>query len=139
MISRLLISVLLLTAGPALAAQPTGVLYDCDITQKRDRLFWIADKIAIVVKDDGEVVVFDQVILRFNEAPLTARVTRNNDRRMVLRWTLRNVVNGANQLTTAFDYTATLTKSNNRIAVYASPEGYSDRFSGKGTCTKRTE
>ena len=123
---------------PALAASPKGVLYDCDITEKRDELFWIADKIAIVAMDSGEVLVTDQVILTFNELPLKARVGRNTERKFNIRWTVKNIVNSSNQYTPAFEYSATLNKKNNRITVYASPDGYSDRFSGRGSCTLRT-
>jgi hypothetical protein len=124
-------------AGPLWAAGATGMLYDCNITSKKDRQFWISDKIAIVITEAGDVVVSDQVILYFRGLPMPARVTRNTDRKMDIRWTLRDLVDGANQRTPAFEYTATLTKATNRIAVYGSPDGYADRFSGKGQCTTR--
>ena len=92
---------------------------------------------AIVVTEDGRVVVSDAVILMFNRAPLQVRVSRNTDRKLAIRWTLKNIVNGANQTTPAFEYSATLTKSSNRISVYANPDGYPNRFSGKGTCAPR--
>jgi hypothetical protein len=123
--------------GPLWAASGTGVLYDCDITDKKDRQFWISDKIAIVITGAGDVVVSDQVILYFKGLPVAARVTRNTDSKMDIRWTLRDLVNDANQRTPAFEYSATLTKATNRIAVYGKPDGYSDRFSGKGQCTTR--
>lgn len=126
-------------ALPAVAATPQGILYDCNITDKKDRLYWIADKIAIVALNSGEVMVSDQVILRFNDTPLAAQISRNNDRRMTIRWTLKNIKNSDNQHTAAFEYTATLSKKTNRISVHASPDGYPDRFSGKGSCTPRTE
>lgn len=138
MFLRILLGLSLVLSAPAFAATG-GVLYDCDITQKRERLFWIADKIAIVVKDTGEVVVFDEVILTFNQSPLTARVTRDTTKKLAIRWTLKDLVNSSNQYTSAFEYTATLNKGTNRIAVYASPDGYPNRFSGKGSCTARQE
>lgn len=139
MIIRASLCTLFLLSGPAFAATEKGVLYDCDITQKRDRLFWIADKIAIVVKDDGEVVVFDEVILHYHRSPMSARVTRDNDKKLAIRWTLKDLVNTSNQHTSAFEYSAMLDKKDNSIAVYATPDGYPNRFSGKGTCVSRTE
>lgn len=118
----------------AMPVQANGVLYDCDITQKRQGVGWISEKIAIVVTQSGQVVVSDGIILRFNRQPMQARVGRNTDRKLVIRWTLKDVVNANNQTTPAFEYSATLSKATNKIAVYASPEGYPNRFSGKGTC-----
>lgn len=121
-------------AGPALAA---GILYDCDITEKRDGLFWISDKIGIVITAAGEVVVSDQVILSFNEAPIKATVTRNTDRKMIIRWKVKDAVDSENQRVGIFDYNAVLDKATNRIKVYANPEGYPNRFNGSGTCSTR--
>ena len=138
MLTRFLVLIFVVLAGPALASKPVGILYDCTITQKKERLFWIPQKLAIVIKDNGDAVVFDEVIMRFNDAPMAARIWRDTDRRLVVRWTLKDLVNSANQHTAAFDYEARLNKSNNRISVYASPEGYPDRFTGKGQCTPRS-
>ena len=87
------------------------------------------------MKDNGQVLVSDAVILQFKDAPIVARVTRNNDRKMVVRWRLDNIVNSHNQQTPSFDYTASLTKSNNKVHIAGSPDGYPDRFTGTGTCT----
>lgn len=133
------IGVMLMISGPALAAKTEGVLYECDITQKKERLYWVADKIAIVVKNNGEVFVYDEVIMRFYNQPMTAKVTRDNDRKLAIRWTLTDIVNSSNQYTSAFEYHATLSKTTNKISVYARPDGYPNRFSGRGVCTPRTE
>ena len=133
------LAALLGLSGTAIAAKTNGILYDCDITQKKDRLYWIADKIAIVVLDNGEVVVSDEVILRFHSRPMAARVTRDNDRKLAIRWTLKDLVNSSNQYTSAFEYHATLNKGSNEISVHARPEGYPNRFSGRGGRKPRTE
>jgi hypothetical protein len=133
------VGAMVLLAGQVAEAKSTGVLYDCDITEKRDRLYWIADKIAIVVKPDGQVVVFDEVIMRFNSQPMPARVTSETDRKLAIRWTLEDLTNSSNQHTSAFEYHATLNKSSNKISVFARPDGYPNRFTGSGHCTPRTE
>lgn len=138
-LGALAIAAMLVFSGPALAAKAKGTLYDCDITQKRDRLYWIADKIAIVVMENGEVMVYDEVIMRFHNAPMQARVTRDNTRKLAISWTLKDLVNSSNQYTSAFEYQATLNKSSNKISVYARPDGYPNRFNGSGTCTPRKE
>lgn len=139
MFFRLCLVAFLSFGAAATAATPGGTLYDCDITQKKKRLFWISDKIAIVALKDGSVVVSDQVILHYNERPLTAKTTKNTDKTLSIRWTLKNLVNSANQRTSAFEYTATLDKARNKIKIQARPEGYVDRFYGRGTCRVRVE
>lgn len=131
---RVFWAVVLAVFSMSLPVQAKGVLYACDITQKRQGVGWISDKLAIVVTQGGQVVVSDAVILRYNQQPMQVRVGRNTDRKLVIRWTLRNIVNAENQTTPAFEYSATLRKSTKEIAVYASPDGYPSRFSGKGTC-----
>lgn len=133
------IAAMLVFAGPALAAKSKGILYDCNITEKRERLYWIADKIAIVVMESGEVVVYDEVIMRFYNEPMSARVTRDTNRKLSIRWTLKDLVNSSNQHTSAFEYHAILNKASNKVSVYARPEGYPNRFTGKGACKPRTE
>ncbi|ABG31389.1 hypothetical protein RD1_1770 [Roseobacter denitrificans OCh 114] len=121
----------LLFAGTATAG---GTYYDCDINTTRASGGWVSEKLAIIMKENGQVLVSDSVVLQFNKAPIVARVTRNNDRKMVVRWRLNNNVNSQNQQTPSFDYTASLTKSNNKVHVSGSPDGYPNRFTGSGTC-----
>jgi len=120
-------------------AQAKGVLYVCDITEKREGVGWIPNKMAIVVTQEGRVVVSDGIILRFNRRPMQVRVSRDTDQKMVLRWTLKDAMKSRNWKRPAFDYSATLTKSNNSIAVYARPENSPNRFRGKGSCVPRYE
>ncbi len=56
-LTRAAVALALVLATPAFAAKTQhGVLYDCDITNKRDRLYWIADKIAILRRKLGSKV-----------------------------------------------------------------------------------
>ncbi|MBW4707729.1 hypothetical protein KX928_08010 [Roseobacter sp. YSTF-M11] len=123
----------------AQAALAQGVLYDCDITQKRKDLDWISDKVGIVVKANGQVTVIDAVILYFHQKPMQAKVVRNTKDKLDIRWTIRNAKDDANQRVPYFDYSATINKKNNKFALYARPENYPNRFSGKGKCTPRTQ
>ncbi|MFK7881343.1 hypothetical protein [Roseobacter sp.] len=122
----------------ASAASAQGVLYDCDVTEKKKNLGWISNKVAIVVAEDGQASVSDSVILYFAKRPMAAQVDRNNAKKLNVSWTLKNVVNAANQVTPYFDYTAQINKRNMRFSIYAQPENYPNRFSGKGSCTLRT-
>lgn len=125
--------------GLATTASAKGVLYDCTVTQKKQSVDWISDRVAIVVRDDGQVTVSDSVIQFFKKRPIPAKIDRNNDRKLHVRWVLEDVVNGSNQQTPYFDYTAHINKKTMRFAIYANPENFPNRFSGKGSCTLRTE
>jgi hypothetical protein len=125
MVQSVLAMLCLTLAGPALAS---GVLYECDIPKKRDGLFWISDKIGIVIMSAGEVAVSEQVTLLFNKAPVKAPVTRYNDRRMVIRWTVKDAACGDNQRIDGFDYSAVLIKATNNILVHADPVGFRKIF-----------
>ena len=89
--------------------------------------------------ESGEVMVYDEVIMRFHNEPMAAQVTRVTTRKLAIRWTLKDLVNSSNQYTSAFEYRATLNKSSNKISVHARPDGYPNKFSGSGVCTTRVE
>ncbi|WP_298842700.1 hypothetical protein [uncultured Roseobacter sp.] len=125
-----------LTTPPAVAG---GYVYDCDIPSNRDRPGWIPAKMGIVLGEDGSVTVLDPIILQFHEKPMQASVQRNDDRKLSIVWTLTNVENADKQKAAQFSYTAQVNKKNNRISVSARPEGYSNRFHGRGKCVIRTE
>ncbi|MBW4707728.1 hypothetical protein KX928_08005 [Roseobacter sp. YSTF-M11] len=135
-------TVLLVLAGAvgmqAGATAVNGVLYDCDMTQTKRGGGYISQKIAVVILPDGTATVSDAVILHVNSVPIAADRVRRTDRKIVVHWTVKGLVNGHNQRTSYFDYQATI-KTNGKISVHARPDGYSDRFSGTGTCTTRTE
>ena len=119
------------------AASAQGVLYECDVTQKKKDLDWISDKVGIVVKADGHVMVTDAVILHFNKRPMPATLVRDTPKRLDIRWTLTNTKDDRNQSTPHFDYTAQVNKKNMKFAIYGKPENFPNRFVGKGTCRVR--
>jgi hypothetical protein len=59
--------------------------------------------------------------------------------KLAICWTLKNSVNADNHRKAAFDCSTTLTKSTNRIPVSARPDGYPNRFSGRGACAPRQQ
>lgn len=130
-----LLALALLMPLPAMAQ---GVLYDCDITELRENVGWVPEKIGIVVDEGGAVTVIDPLIMHFNKEPMQARVSRNTADRLDIRWTLRNVTGGSNQTVDFFDYQVQINKNTNRIGVWAKPDNFQNRFTGKGNCTPRT-
>ncbi|MGC3936420.1 hypothetical protein ACOTTU_01295 [Roseobacter sp. EG26] len=127
----------LLTLAPAARAASGGVLYDCDITQLKRGGGYISEKLAIVLDQNGKATISDGMILHVYASPIEADMVRKNDRRLFVGWTVAGFVNSHNQLAPIFEYQATI-KKNGKISVYARPDGYPDRFSGEGTCKKRT-
>lgn len=137
MIVRTILAAALTIAGFTASAAP--VLFECDVTEKHRRLGWIADKIVFVVEANGQVTVIDPIIQQFDQDPMIAKVTRNTNKTLKVRWALRDITNGSNQTATRFDFDATINKKTNRIAVYARPAGFPNRFSGKGSCKTHTD
>lgn len=134
MFYRIVFTVFFAVAATASSAQ--GVLYDCDLTQLKRGGGWISEKIGIVLDGTGRARVSDALILSVHSVPIDGEIVRNNDRKLVVTWTLRGITNGSNQYTPYFDYHATVRK-NGAISVYARPDGYHNRFSGTGTCKMR--
>lgn len=133
---RILTTALILTCAAA-TANAGGVLYECDMTQLKRGKGWISEKIAIVLHDNGAASVSDSMVLRVSSVPVAAQSVRNTSSKLVVKWVIRNYTNGSNQTTPYFDYEAIIRK-NGKISVYASPDGYPDRFSGTGSCSKRS-
>ncbi|MGJ8627640.1 MAG: hypothetical protein ACSHXB_11840 [Sulfitobacter sp.] len=137
MISRTLHAVaLVLLSSPALAS-PT--VYDCNITEKHRKLNWITDKMAFVIGGNGQVKVFDGVISHYEKKPMVANVVRLNEKSVKVRWKIRGTLSKTNQRTTSMNYEATINRKTNRVAVFAKPANFPNRFRGKGTCKVRTD
>lgn len=126
-----------LTAGAAIAAPP--VMYECSITEKRRKLGWISDTMAIVIDKDGKASVVDNVTLNFTGGPVAAQMLRNTAEKLKVRWVVKGARDSENVRVAEFSYDAMLNKTTNAIAVYAIPLGFPNRFSGKGTCKVRTD
>lgn len=137
MITRNILAAALTVLGVSASAAP--VLFECDVTEKHRNLNWIEEKMVFVVAEDGKVTVIDPVILYFEKGPLNAKVIRNNDKSLKVRWRVHTDRDSKNQRVAHFDYDATINKKTNRIGVNANPANFPNRFSGKGNCKVRTD
>lgn len=125
--------------GGTTAVAASGYFYDCDIGQQTRGNTWVSPKMAIIVQADGRVLVLDGIALAANDgAPFPARVTRNTDTRMVVRWVIEDIADSNGLEVPHFEYAATLDKQTGRVTVVATPENFAGRFSGKGSCVVRT-
>jgi hypothetical protein len=120
-------------------AQAAGFLYDCTIAKKPSRLQWVSDTLAFVVPGDGKILVIDAITLYFKLSPMTAKVSRNTDTKLVMQWVIRGVKDSNGLKVPPIDYTARLNKITNAITIEANPRGFSQNWVGRGSCVKRTK
>lgn len=135
---HLLICLCLSVAGQA-SAKTNGFLFDCSITEKGTRIGWLSDRLAFVVPGDGKIQVIDAVTLYFGVSPLTVRVSRNSDTKLVMRWKLKGVRDKKGVPVPTFDYTARIDKATLGITLEARPRGFTENWVGRGSCVKRTK
>ena len=121
--------------GPAAAAD--RVLWYCDISDRRAKVDWVPPEIALVVDAKGTVDVIDGLLILFDQSPKRGRVFRNDDRILRVNWTLKGAMDSQQQKIPNFGYNLRLNKKTGRVTVGAMPHGYSNRFSGRGTCKIR--
>lgn len=120
-------------------AQAVGFLYDCTITDKGSGVEWVSEKLAFVVPGDGEIQVIDAVTLFFKVSPMTVKVSRNSDTKLVMRWSLKGVRDSNGLQVPTFDYTARLNKKTNAITIQANPRDFPKNWVGRGSCVKRAK
>jgi hypothetical protein len=124
-------------AGPSAAA--SGYLYDCDMADAVSSRGWISPKVAVVVPGDGTVKVVDALILYFNKEPIEATVLRDNEKRLIVKWTLDNAKSDSGTSFANFDYRASIAKGSGKIELTATPRNFDTGMRSGGTCRKRAE
>lgn len=129
MFLRLSIATLLtISATAAFAGQK---VYDCSV--KNTRLNWIPERIIIAHNDGaGSAMVNDPIINNYIGKPVSAKVTKNNDKIVAFRWRI-TVKDKTNQRAT-MTYQVSIKHDTGKISVTAKPAGYSNLFSSGGTC-----
>lgn len=125
------------TVGIGSAASAAGFLYDCNVKSRTDG--WISDKMAFVVNENGTIQVIDAVTLTFDVSPLTVQVSKNDDRILNMHWKLKGAQIDNSIKIPFLDYRARINKKTLAITVNGKPRDFTNRWSGKGTCTIRTE
>lgn len=124
---------------PSVVLAATGYLYDCDMQDIERGRGWVSPKIAIILPETGAVTVVDALTLTFASAPVKATVLRDNDRRLIVKWTLKNVRADSGRSFAHFDYRASIAKPSGRIELSAGPRTYDSGLRGIGTCIRRTQ
>ncbi len=64
-----------------------------------------------------------------------AKLVREANDKMVLRWEVKGTRSNSNQTTPVFKFRAIMKKPSGEVSVIAKPLGYSNDFRADGTCT----
>ena len=124
-------------AAIALAACGTGanaLALECSIPTSNSGGGYVTDVYVFDYQEkSGKAVVADGWIMHYHDAPISAKVAQDTDKKLVLTWTLQ-MTNGSGQQT-KMQYRASYFKQNKQLTVPASPGGgYSNLFEGRGKC-----
>lgn len=82
------------------------------------------------------VPVADTVTLGTYGKAAKARVTVNNSRKMVVKWSVNGAEDVLGNRIPDFLYTATYTRASGRFSVTAKPLSYDSSFADTGKCTQ---
>ena len=134
---KLLCSAILALTATASHAAP-GYLYDCDMAYVKQGKGWVSPKIAFVLPGDGSVKVVDAVTLHFNKEPLLGTIVRENDKRLVIKWTIDNAKADSGKTFNNFQYRASISKASGGIELTLQPGHYDSGLRSPGSCRKRT-
>lgn len=131
-LSRLSLFASAIFAVFATAAQ--AVTYECEITRKNHG--YVPEILFIVHKGSAKsATVLDPIIDYFNDGkPVSGTVSANNDKRLTVKWKLKDLTTPGGQFVAGFNYTATYLKKTGKLSVSAKPLGYLDNMRGFGTC-----
>ncbi len=121
----------------AAKASANDIFYECDIPQRASGGGYISPKMAILVRSNGAVQVIDALLIRAEESPKTAQVTRNDDKTLAVRWSVR--FTNSSQQQAKLDYSARLNKKNMSLRVFMRPNNYDGQFNSPGTCKLRKQ
>ncbi|SLN26479.1 hypothetical protein ROJ8625_01070 [Roseivivax jejudonensis] len=107
----------------------------CELTQFGSGN-WIPEILFVGYEEGADTaVVSDPVILTFNGGPTQAQIVADNARRITFAWDLR-ANDGRGNYVGRFIYRATLQKGSLQMTISATPAGYANRFTGRGTCRR---
>lgn len=121
------------------AAQAQSVLYDCTMAGVEAGLGWISPKIAIVLKSDGTAQVIDAITITFEKEPVQAKILRNDDTRLIVRWVIENARTDTGKSFNNFGYRASIRKSTGKIELTARPRHFDTGLRSGGSCTTRRQ
>lgn len=123
-----------LASSPVSAA---GFLYECDIVDPERARGWISPKIAIIFPDEKSVQILDAITLSYTKNPVPGTISRNNSKRLIVKWLVTGVKADNGRSFAGIKYRASISKSTGAIEVSMLPKGYDKGVRAEGTCKKR--
>jgi hypothetical protein len=114
-------------------AQAAPVVYVCTVDTGRTTGAF-QDQI-VIAHDAAEriVSVNDALIQGVTGGPLLGEMVSENDRRIVFKWTVRNVPNTTGQVA-SLSYRATIFKADGELQISMRPLNFDNSFNGIGSC-----
>ncbi len=126
-----LCTALTFTAVPFLAQAET---YVCALTVSANNS-WIGEQLVIGHSaGEDQAIVYDPFIAHFVKEPISADVITESDKRLTVRWELRDIPAGGGITVGRFSYRATYFKDSGKVSVQAKPYSYANQFTASGTC-----
>lgn len=126
--AAVVIGALVMLGGAPLSAQA----YRCTVKETGGSTGWIAPEMIFGIDQGGGVQVNDGIIQTVNGGPMDAKVSSDNETRIVFTWSLD--MTNADVQSTRMAYRATFDRATQKIRVAAKPAGYANDFEGRGTC-----
>lgn len=120
-------------------ATSTGhaTIYNCDITTN-GRGDWLPTRLLVEhVTDADQAQVWDPLIKYFVGNPMSARVVTRNAKRITVAWEITRLTNtqgAGRQYTSALAFRATILKPTLKLIIRSQPRGYSNSYTGSGSC-----
>jgi hypothetical protein len=115
----------------SLASQ--AVTLDCTMKVNSNNGGYLTERY-ILQHDEGagQAVVSDGLILYYNKQPVTAKVSEDSTKKLVLTWDL--ILTNDTGQNTRMLFRASYFKADGKVIVRGVPSGYSNSFESRGKC-----
>ncbi len=128
------LNAVVLVVGLVFGNAANAETYTCKL--KGDQGGWIPRELIIKYdRKSDEVEVLDTIIQYYIEKPVVGGVATENAKRITFKWILPFIKNRERQVTTRFRYRATYLKGSHKMTMTGTPDGYSNNFTGRGSCS----
>lgn len=129
-----MIAGIVLAAGIAGAA--SAETYTCKIQQSGTSGWIPTDVIVSYDPSTGAVVVNDNIIQHYVGSPIPGRLKNKNANRILFAWTVSGIKTESGQYAAGLDYSLNI-QTNGQASMSGKPQRYSNKWYGKGTCSKK--
>ncbi|PRZ45051.1 hypothetical protein [Tritonibacter scottomollicae] len=128
-----------LSMAVALAAMSSAAVaqtYDCTFNDGHRRNVIPSQVIVELAADGQSAQVIDSVSHHHKIAPVAAKFVKNTNKRLRVRWSLKDVISSSGQKAT-LNFSLTHQKGNGKAFLNMDIPGYGNTESGNGRCALR--